>query len=297
MQYTQIIINSSANMCQTLSDVFLSIGALSVAIEDQFEGTDKEEAIFGEPEMNSCQIWQNSKLTILFSSNDYNENLIPVLQDTLDLKFEYTVDTIAEQDWVRLTQSQFQPIQVSEKLCITPSWCTNPNPNALNLTLDPGLAFGTGSHPTTFMCLKWLSDNVNSSHSVLDYGCGSGILALSAKKLGAHTVKGIDIDNQAVSASIQNAKNNDLAVEFSLPENEYEEKFDIVVANILAAPLKMLAPILLKLSKNKLILSGILETQADELISLYSLDSSVKIADTIDGWVLLECNVNNEIRL
>ena len=189
-------------------------------------------------------------------------------------------EEVEDVDWVRVTQAQFQPTQVSDRLWIVPTWHDLPNENAINVRLDPGVAFGTGSHPTTHLCLQWLDANVKSTDEVLDYGCGTGILAIAAKLVGAKRVMGTDIDPQAVEAAQDNAIMNHVEAKFALPDDMPEGTFDVVVANILANPLKLLAPALLGRVKagGALVLSGVLAKQADEVIAAYrDIDPTVQL--------------------
>jgi ribosomal protein L11 methyltransferase len=201
----------------------------------------------------------------------------------------YTSEAVEEQNWVQLTQSQFDPIRVSDRLWIVPSWHTAPDPEAIVLVLDPGMAFGTGSHPTTRLCLEWLERNVTQGLSLLDYGCGSGILAIAAAKLGAQEVLGVDIDQQAVIAAEHNAERNEVSARFADSAAEIEGQFDIVVANILSNPLKALAPAICAHVRpgGRLALSGILAEQTDELIAAYAPWIPLAVADTREGWVCL----------
>ena len=206
MSYQQITINVNDAVAERLADALMEHGALSAAIEDAYAGTENEQAIFGEPGMPTEQIWQQSKVIALFGEHDDVAAMIQAASQECGLKdLAYTSEILADQDWVRLTQAQFDPIQISERLWITPSWHEAPNSNAVNLQLDPGLAFGTGSHPTTRLCLKWLDTQLKGGESVLDYGCGSGILTIAALKLGAGSAVGVDIDEQAIRASKDNA--------------------------------------------------------------------------------------------
>jgi ribosomal protein L11 methyltransferase len=203
--------------------------------------------------------------------------------------FKYTTETIAEQDWVRATQAQFDPIKITDKLWIVPSWHDAPSPDAVNIVLDPGLAFGTGSHPTTSLCLEWLTRQNLTNQSMLDYGCGSGILAIAAKKLGAMPVVGVDIDPQAIIASNYNAQQNQVSVEFYDADNFSHQVFDVVVANILSSALMVLAPALAKYCKTggKLALSGILQQQHELLIARYSEWFNMDAPIQNDAWILL----------
>ena len=191
-----------------------------------------------------------------------------------------------DNDWVRLTQAQFEPIRISQRLWIVPTWHTPSDPGALNITLDPGLAFGTGSHPTTRLCLRWLDANIRGGESVLDYGCGSGILAIAALKLGAASAAGVDVDAQAVQSSRDNAAANRVAAHFFLPDDAPRQQADIVVANILTNPLKLLAPLLASSARpgGRIVLSGILEEQADDVANLYAQWFDLAPAIVEDGW-------------
>jgi ribosomal protein L11 methyltransferase len=201
----------------------------------------------------------------------------------------FRLETVAEQDWVQLTQSQFEPIRISDRLWIVPSWHQSPDPAALTLVLDPGMAFGTGSHPTTRLCLEWLERTLLAGKSLLDYGCGSGILAIAAARLGAASVLGVDIDPQAVDASRRNAEQNGVDALFLDSAQRLSGQFDVLVANILANPLKVLAPAICGHLRpgGALALSGILVDQADELIAIYSPWLPLSVADSRDGWVCL----------
>jgi ribosomal protein L11 methyltransferase len=196
---------------------------------------------------------------------------------------------VAEQDWVRATQSQFDPIKITNDLWIVPTWHDAPNPNALNIVLDPGLAFGTGSHPTTHLCLAWLVDQVKPSHHVLDYGCGSGILAIAAKKLGAAEVVGVDIDGQAIISSNFNAEQNQVSADFYMATDYPEKQADIVVANILSSALSVLAPALAGACKQhgRIALSGILREQAEQVSAIYAEWFTMDAPVFMDSWTLL----------
>jgi len=202
---------------------------------------------------------------------------------------DYTLDSVEEQNWVALTQSQFEPINIFDRLWIVPSWHTSPNPDAINIILDPGLAFGTGSHPTTHLCLEWLIKEVNINDRVLDYGCGSGILSIAAKKCGATEVIGVDIDPQAIIASIHNAKENHVDVQFYNSELPLTFEADIVVANILSSALSVLAPLIAKACKphGKIALSGILKEQIEMLTEIYSAWFNLNKPIEREGWILL----------
>ena len=290
MSYQQITINVNDAVAERLADALMEHGALSAAIEDAYAGTENEQAIFGEPGMPTEQIWQQSKVIVLFGENDDAAAMIQAASQACGLKdLAYTSEILADQDWVRLTQAQFDPIQISERLWITPSWHEAPNSNAVNLQLDPGLAFGTGSHPTTRLCLKWLDTQLKGGENVLDYGCGSGILTIAALKLGAGSAVGVDIDEQAIRASKDNAAQNNVDAQFYLPDGLPQGQFDIVVANILANPLRMLGEMLAARTKQggRIVLSGLLDEQVEELSGIYSQWFDIEPAEIDEGWARL----------
>jgi ribosomal protein L11 methyltransferase len=280
-------LTDSAN-AESLSDLLFELGALSVTVEDALEGTDEEEPIFGEPGEPLSALWKQSAVTALFAEETEIDPILQEIEQTHGFICDHT-EIIADTDWVRATQSQFDPIQISKRLWITPSWHELPDPQAVNLILDPGLAFGTGSHPTTRLCLQWLDANPLSGKTILDYGCGSGILAIAAMKLGAHSAEGIDIDPQAMIASQQNAEQNNVGVRFALPDAASQQQYDIVVANILTNPLKTLAPLLAKFCrpKGEIILSGILAEQVEDVLAIYQQWFDIQLANTDEGWALI----------
>ena len=290
MPYQQITIAVNDHLAERLADALMEHGALSAAIEDAYAGTENEQAIFGEPGMPAEQIWQQSKVIALFGEHDEAAAVVKAAAQECGLKeLSYDSETLEDQDWVRLTQSQFDPIQISERLWITPSWHKAPAGNAVNLQLDPGLAFGTGSHPTTRLCLKWLDTQLKGGESVLDYGCGSGILTIAALKLGAGSAVGVDIDEQAIRASNDNAAQNNVQAHFYLPDGLPQGHFDVVVANILANPLRMLGEMLAARTKQggRIVLSGLLAEQSEELGEIYSQWFDIEPAETEEGWARL----------
>ena len=202
---------------------------------------------------------------------------------------EHRIETLEENDWVRLTQAQFDPIRISDRLWIVPTWHTPTDPAAINIALDPGLAFGTGSHPTTRLCLRWLDANIKGGETVLDYGCGSGILAIAAMKLGAGSAIGVDVDAQAVVASRDNAEANQVRADFHLPDGVSLAQYDVVVANILTNPLRALAPLLAGATRpgGRIVLSGILAEQADDVMRIYAQWFDLAPAVLEDGWCCL----------
>lgn len=290
MSFQQLKINIDSKRAEQLSDIFFELGALSVSIEDQYEGTDLEQPIFNEPGMVVDGLWEHSTVVVLLDDVCSIADITASAIELLGSDFDYTAEIVDDQDWVRLTQSQFEPIEVTPTLYIVPSWHTIPNPDAVGIVLDPGLAFGTGSHPTTFMCLRYLAEHVTSQDKVLDYGCGSGILAITAKKLGAKVVDGVDIDAQAIESSVFNAENNLVEVNFFLPNQFISQEYDLVVANILSNPLRMLAGALAGYVKSngKIILSGILANQIDEMIGIYNQWFDMQPYTVQDGWACLE---------
>jgi len=246
-QSVRILVDSK--QAEPLSDALMDAGALSVSLEDADAGTVDETPLFGEPDYPTAELWPHSIAVVLLDEGaDVAATLAAAAQQAgVPLPAEYTVETVAEQDWVRLTQSQFDPIPISPRLWIVPTWHDAPDSHAINLELDPGLAFGTGSHPTTRLCMEWLEAHPAPGKTVLDYGCGSGILAMVAKKVGAGTVVGVDIDPQAIESAADNAQRNQCDIEFFLPDSfaasqHSTQRFDIVVANILSSPLKPKAP-------------------------------------------------------
>ena len=291
MTWLSITIETDCQHAEALADALLEAGALSACIEDADAGTARETAQFGEPGSVTTPGWERSRVIALLESDANAGELIATCTPIAGLTEipAFTEEIVAEQNWVQLTQSQFDPIRVSERLWIVPSWHQAPDPNAIVLVLDPGMAFGTGSHPTTRLCLEWLERSVTPGISILDYGCGSGILAIASAKLGAGDVLGVDIDRQAVSAAKDNAERNVVSARFDDSANEIKGQFDIVVANILSNPLKALAPAICAhvVSGGKLALSGILAEQAEDLIAAYAPYLVLSIADARDGWVCL----------
>ena len=290
MAWVSLKIEAQDNNADLISDTLMELGALSAIIEDANAETIDEQPIFGEPGDPPPGIWQQNLVSALFDEGVDVAAVIADLQlQTKLANFNYTTEIIQEQDWVRATQSQFDPIRITDTLWIVPTWHSSPNPDALNIILDPGLAFGTGSHPTTHLCLAWLTQTVKTGQSVLDYGCGSGILAIAAKKLGAGKVVGIDIDTQAIQSSLYNAEQNQVSAEFYTANQYHSEEFDIVVANILSSALSVLAPTLAKSCKTggKIALSGILREQEAAVSAIYAEWFDMEAAQYMDAWVLL----------
>ena len=290
MAWVSLNIEAKDNTADLISDTLMELGALSAIIEDANADTLDEQPIFGEPGDPPPGMWQQNIVSALFDEGVDVADIIAKLESVTKLSgLQFKTEIIAEQDWVRATQSQFEPIRIQDNLWIVPTWHAAPNPDAINIILDPGLAFGTGSHQTTHLCLDWLTKNITGTESVLDYGCGSGILAIASKKLGAQEVVGVDIDAQAIQASLYNAEQNNADAKFYMA-NAYQTKAaDIVVANILSSALMVLAPSLAKACKpqGKIALSGILQEQVEQLLAIYSEWFVMSAPIYKDAWVLL----------
>ena len=295
MTWLLLKIDATEQNADLISDALMSIGALSASIEDAHADTLEEQAIFGEPSsVDICYpppgIWQQNIVTALFEADIDVSQVIETLKNDTKIKhFEWHTENIADQDWVRATQAQFEPIEITKALWIVPTWHQSPNIDAINIILDPGLAFGTGSHPTTHLCLTWLSQQSLQNKTVLDYGCGSGILAIAAKKMGASHVVGVDIDEQAIQASLHNAQQNQVDIEYHDANLTTDQTFEVVVANILSSALMVLAPALAKYCKTggSIALSGILHSQTQVLIQRYSEWFVMDAPLQKDAWILL----------
>ncbi|MGA8008129.1 MAG: 50S ribosomal protein L11 methyltransferase [Thiomonas sp.] len=292
MSYREVTVPVSEEQADELSDALLEVGALSVSVEDRFSDTEQEQALYGEPGMPAPKrAWAQSLLRVLFTDETQADAALAALlaEGALTDLHDVQQATVEDQDWVRLTQSQFQPVSIADALWIVPSWHEPPATSAPIIRLDPGLAFGTGTHPTTRLCLEWLVRHPLQGQSVLDYGCGSGILAIAAAKFGAARVVGVDIDPDAVRSTEANAADNTVSLVAGLPDAVAGERFDVVVANILSAPLKLLAPAIAAHVKpaGALVLSGILERQSEELIAAYAPYATLQVDQTLDGWVCL----------
>jgi len=292
MPWLSLIVDSDAEHAEMLSDALLELGALSVDLLDADADTPEEQAIFGEPGELPPGVWQHNRVSALFEEHQDVSKILRSAAGSVGLTRlpEYRIEALADYDWVRLTQSQFEPIPISPRLWIVPTWHTPSDPSAINIMLDPGLAFGTGSHPTTRLCLRWLDEHLQAGATVMDYGCGSGILAIAAVKLGAASATGVDVDSQAIQASRDNAFANKVTdIRFDLPDNVPSDSFDLVVANILTNPLRILAPLLAEATRQggRIVLSGILEKQAQDVMKIYQqwYDLDEPIFD--EGWSCL----------
>jgi ribosomal protein L11 methyltransferase len=279
---------------EELSEALEALDALSVSVEDADAATDAEQALFGEPDMPPPKGgWQRSRVTALFSTEEQARESAQLLtaQDFFGACSLLGVVALVDQDWVRLTQSQFAPVEITPEFWIVPTWHEPPAAAKQVIRLDPGLAFGTGTHPTTRMCLKWIAkqqDAANQFKRVLDYGCGSGILAIGAAKFGAIHIDAVDIDPAAVESTLLNAEANHVALNTGLPD-KVSGHYQTVLANILASPLKVLAPLLCaRVEKGgSLVLAGILARQEEELKLAYAPYCKLTVSDTEDGWILM----------
>ncbi|WP_416547528.1 50S ribosomal protein L11 methyltransferase [Limnohabitans sp. DCL3] len=274
-----------------LSDALDALDALSVSVEDADAQTPAEQALFGEPGMPPPKDgWQRSRMVALFAQEAPAQEAVTLLQaqDFFDGCLVLGVVAVADQDWVRLTQSQFAPVEITADFWIVPTWHEPPEQARQIIRLDPGLAFGTGTHPTTRMCLRWIAQHGVHGQRVLDYGCGSGILAIGAAKYGAQQIDAVDIDDAAVSSTELNAQANNVQLQAGLPD-QAQGLYQTVLANILATPLKVLAPLLCShvAPGGALVLAGILERQADELKAAYAPWLALEVTDSEDGWILM----------
>ncbi|WP_374567842.1 50S ribosomal protein L11 methyltransferase [Ideonella sp.] len=290
----ELILSAPQALVEPVSDALMDeLGALSVSVEDADADTDAERALFGEPGMPAPQPgWERSTLKALFDSEASATDAMTLLlaQDWVEGLAVRSLQQVQEQDWVRLTQSQFAPVEITPSFWIVPSWHEPPAAAARVIRLDPGLAFGTGTHPTTRMCLRWIAQHGAevAGARVLDYGCGSGILAIGAALHDAGAVDALDIDPAAVESTRYNANANGVVLQAGLADLA-QGRYDIVLANILATPLKLLAPLLCGHLKpgGHLVLAGILERQADELIQAYAPWCAIQVLDQEDGWILM----------
>jgi len=286
MAWIQINIAVNESLAEPLSDHFMAIGAVSVTFADA------QDTPIYEPELGTTPIWQQTRVIALFDAETDPKAVITRLTAQMPelSKKAFRIEPLEDKDWIRAWMDQFQPMQFGENLWIVPSWCEPPHSEAVNMLLDPGMAFGTGTHPTTALCLTWLDRHPPKGLSVIDYGCGSGVLALAADKLGAQSVQGTDIDPQAILASQQNAQRNQAQIAFALVKDFQSPPVDCLLANILAGPLKSLAPEFKRLLKpnGTLVLSGLLSQQAEDLIDFYqSQGFTLTEKNILDEWAQL----------
>ncbi|RRD67799.1 50S ribosomal protein L11 methyltransferase [Comamonadaceae bacterium OH2310_COT-174] len=282
---------------ETISEALDALGALSVSVEDADAQTEAEQALFGEPGMEpERQAWLRSTVSALFSQRQqaHEAQQLLALQDFYAGCQLQGLEEVPDLDWVSLTQAQFSAVDITPDFWIVPSWHEVPGQARTSIALDPGMAFGTGTHPTTRMCLRWLAaqheaGQTLAQRSVLDYGCGSGILAIAAAKFGATPVDAVDIDEAAIAATASNAEKNQVALRCGLPDIISDQRYHVVLANILANPLQVLAPLLCShvAPGGHLVLAGILERQAELLQQAYAPWLALQVADTQDGWILM----------
>jgi ribosomal protein L11 methyltransferase len=290
--WISVTLQTDAARAEALSEALMDNGALSVSIEDADAGTAVERPQFGEPGCLPTSLWDHSRVVALF--DERAEVALQLARASIEAGLEevppFSLSQVAEQNWVQLTQAQFDPIRISELLWIVPSWHQAPDPAAINIELDPGMAFGTGSHPTTRLCLEWITGNVDAGCDVLDYGCGSGILGIAAARFGARAVLGVDIDDKALEAAGDNARRNGVTLQLQHSSAPIPHAFQRVVANILTNPLCVLAPALAAhvAAGGRMALSGVLAEQADKVIAAYAPYIALGVGAELDGWVRLE---------
>ena len=291
MPWLAVTLIVDARCVETLSDVLLESGALSVDVSDAAAGTPAERPLFAEPGSAPTVNWPVNRVVALFPQDAALATLLPAAlrASSLPPTTPYGMDRVDDKDWVRLTQSQFTPQRISSRLWVVPTWHDVVDANAINIRLDPGLAFGTGTHPTTRLCLRWLDAQMTPGATVIDYGCGSGILAIAALKLGAGRAHGVDIDEQALLAARHNAMQNQADVSFYAAADELNSQAHLLVANILANPLTVLAPLLATLTapSGMIALSGILAPQAEDVREAYRPWFDMHTTEPEDEWVLL----------
>jgi len=295
----ELVLISREDDVENVSDALVELDALSVSVEDADADTPAEQALFGEPGMPAPKGgWQRSVLRALYPDEASATDAATLLlaQDWAGDVHVQAIQAVPEQDWVRLTQSQFAPVEITETFWIVPSWHEAPAQAVQVMRLDPGLAFGTGTHPTTRMCLRWIARHADLAPGwdrVLDYGCGSGILAIGAALFGARNIDAVDIDPAAVTSSHANADANKVTLTVGLPDKA-TGTYPLVLANILASPLKLLAPLLCShlAAGGHLVLAGILERQADELKTAYEPWLKLEVSDSEEGWILMTAQRN-----
>ncbi len=290
MAWINLTFFAEENDIDLLSEALETRGALSIFIQDKNLNNSDEELIFGEPHSGPNKFWATNQIQALFNDSvDIKEIQDELILNFKDIDFKFTASSVSETDWVKLSQSQFKPICIKNRINIVPSWHKINNPKLINIILDPGLAFGTGAHPTTHLCTEWLIDNVSKEKKVLDYGCGSGILAIAAFKLGAKMVKGVDIDPQAIIASKENGNVNECNIDWLNTNEDFKFQTDLLVANILSSALSVLAPLLASYCapKGKIALSGILESQENQIKKIYEPWFNFEKTLKNNGWVCL----------
>lgn len=289
MPWIQVRLDTTSDHAEILEDLLLEAGACAVTLQDA-----KDQPVY-EPELGTTPLWQNTVVVGLFDAQTRTDELIPFLQANAGLEPfpPHKIELVEDKDWEREWMTHFHPMQFGNRLWVCPSWKEVPDPDAVNLMLDPGLAFGTGTHPTTALCLRWLDQQGQlNDKEIIDYGCGSGILAIAALLLGARSAVGVDLDPQALEATIENARRNHIPagkLPVFLPGDEPDEQADVVLANILAGPLTQLAEKLASLTRTggSITLSGILAEQADDIVQTYEQWFTMDEPITFDGWAML----------
>ncbi len=275
---------------EALAEALEEEGALSTEISDADAGTPTEQAVFGEPGADNGP-WRRCRVSALFPEDEPVSDALDAALTACEIGSlaAASIERLEDADWVSLTQKQFEPMRAGQRLWIVPTWHVSPDPGAVNIVLDPGAAFGTGSHPTTRLCLEWLERNVAPGDSVLDYGCGSGVLAIAALKLGAARAVAVDIDPQALEAARYNSERNSVHLELIDAQLAFRGEARLTVANILANPLRMLAPVIAShtAAGGSIALSGILEEQANGVIAAYAPWARLEVAARDVPWVLL----------
>lgn len=301
----ELVLSCSETQAESLSDALLEAGVLAVSVEDADSDTNRESPLYGEPGLEpAVQAWRNNRVVALLPDGLDPQQVLEQISHELGhapAEHDWSLREVPDEDWVRFTQSQFGPIQVGERIWIIPSWhsadpdlpvadAARDGEGVVRIQLDPGLAFGTGSHPTTHLCLEWLAHELPRGATVLDYGCGSGILAIAAGLLGAGDVLGVDIDDKAVEAARDNAARNRVTMRVQHSGEPLTETFDLVVANILTNPLCVLAPAIAArvAAGGRIALPGVLESQAGQVIEAWAPYLSLRVGATCEGWVRLE---------
>lgn len=290
MAWLSLSVELEERFVEALSEALIEAGALSVDVADADAGSRAEQAVYAEPGAGPPRAWQRSRVSALIAEDADPAALLAAACARVGIAAPpHRVQRVGDQDWVRATQAQFSPIRISLRLWIVPSWHAAPDKRAVNIVLDPGLAFGTGNHPTTRLCLRWLERVIRGGESVIDYGCGSGVLAIAALKLGASSAAGVDIDEQALLAAHRNAMQNQVDASFYRAAEAIRQPAQIVVANILAHPLIVLAPLLARLNAphGRLALAGLLAAQAEEVCAAYREWFDMRSDEEDEGWVLL----------
>lgn len=283
MPWIQLTLNTDKSNNEKAEQALLDAGALSVTLKDA------EDNPVLEPAPGATPLWESVILTGLFEADINTENLQRQMHQQLGELIELRIEALEDKDWVRAWMDDYKPMQFGRRLWVCPKHLPPPDPDAVNLMLDPGLAFGTGTHPTTALCLQWLDQNKLLDKDILDYGCGSGVLAIAALMLGANHCDATDIDPQALEATLDNARANNVADKLAAmkPDALPQKKYDIVLANILAGPLVELAPALAELTtvNGQIVLSGILETQAHDILSCYAQWFELDTPVAQDEWI------------